>query len=98
MPSKAEIKQAASLKFSKFRQKYGQFIVEGRKSVLDLIHSGFEIAHIWGTREFMEKHEKVPGMEEIAAADYMRLSQFETPPGLMAVAYTREYSLEDIDL
>ena len=66
--------------------------------MLDLIHSGFEVAHLWGTKEFMDRHEKVPGMEEIAAADYARLSQFESPPGVMAVAYTRAYSLDDLDL
>jgi hypothetical protein len=33
MPSIAQIKHLASLRMSKFRQKYGQFVVEGRKQV-----------------------------------------------------------------
>ncbi len=66
--------------------------------MLDLIHSEFEIAHLWGTREFIDRHESIPGLEEIDASEYSKLSNFETPPGVMAVAYSKDYTLEDIDL
>jgi hypothetical protein len=41
MPSIAQIKHIASLRMPKFRQKYGQFVVEGRKAVEEVFHSGW---------------------------------------------------------
>jgi TrmH family RNA methyltransferase len=52
MLSKNQIKYIQSLHQKKYRQMYGYFLVEGRKSVEDLISSYFEIHTIYATNEW----------------------------------------------
>ncbi len=47
--TKNQIKFVQSLHRKKYRQKYGQFIVEGVKSVDELIHSSYKIDTIYAT-------------------------------------------------
>lgn len=44
MLSKSQIKVFSSLKSKKFRQKYGLFLVEGKKSVQELLKSDYEVS------------------------------------------------------
>lgn len=97
MPSNADIKRFASLRMPKYRQKYGQFIVEGRKNVLELFHSDYEIDIILATSSFLERHDAPYNAEPIDEKDYARISQMETPPGVLAVARTRTFLPEEVD-
>lgn len=81
----------------KYRQKYGQFIVEGRKNVHELIHSSYEVDTILATSAFLERNTDLEYHELISDADYRKLSAFETPPGIMAIAKTKNFGLEDLD-
>lgn len=69
---------------SKYRQKYGQFVVEGRKAVEEVFHSGWEVLGIWCTLEFAEKFKPAYPFEIIDDQDSKKLSAFETSPGVFA--------------
>ena len=43
MVTKNELKRLRSLQQKKFRQEYRMFVVEGTKSVLELLESGWEV-------------------------------------------------------
>ncbi|MFM1793505.1 MAG: hypothetical protein RLZZ252_1859 [Bacteroidota bacterium] len=84
MPSQSQLKHLSSLKLSKFRQKYAQFLVEGRKAVEEVFHSRWKVLGIWCTQEFVEKHNPVYSYEIMTASDNKKISSMETPPGVFA--------------
>ncbi len=88
MASLAEIKQIASLRYPKFRQKYGQFVVEGRKGVDEVFHSNLKVVKILLTATYLSKFGK-PNcaenlMEQVSEKEMERMSQMDTPPGILA--------------
>ena len=85
MISQADLKQIASLGQTKYRQKYGQFLVEGRKGVEEVFHSKLQIDTILATTDFFEQFKPVYPCEIISAKDMKRISQFVSPPGVIAV-------------
>lgn len=56
MLSKAVIKYINSLQIKKYRNLHQTFVVEGSKSVRELLSSGFEIERLFLTEEFFQKH------------------------------------------
>ena len=56
MTSPMTAKTIKSLYLKKNRQQSGKFLVEGEKSVLELLESDFKIANLYGTREFSDRH------------------------------------------
>lgn len=97
MPSQAEIKFIHALRMGKYRQKYGHFVVEGLKSVSELIHSDYEIAHLLVTSEFMNHSFGTHKAEVITEKTMEKISQQDKAPGILAVARTRYFTLDDID-
>ncbi len=85
MISQADIKRIACLGQTKYRQKYGQFLVEGRKAVEEVFHSSLQIDTILATQEFFDKFQPKYDCSLIPNKDMKRLSQFVTPPGVIAV-------------
>ena len=85
MPSIAQIKHIASLRLPKFRQKYGQFMVEGRKAVEEVFHSGWEIEGIWATAVFAERFSPEYDFELMTEEENRKCSGFDTPPGVLAL-------------
>jgi TrmH family RNA methyltransferase len=88
MASLAEIKQIASLRYPKFRQKYGQFVVEGRKGVDEVFHSNLKVVKILLTATYLTKFGK-PNcaenlIEQVSEKEMDRMSQMDTPPGILA--------------
>lgn len=81
----------------KYRQKYGQFTVEGRKGVDELIHSDHVIHTILVTAAYLEKYPDTRYDECVDEQVYRQLTGFSTPPGILAVANTRVFTLADID-
>jgi len=84
----AEIKQIASLRVPKFRQKYGQFVVEGRKGVDEVFHSNLKVVKILLTANYLSKFGK-PNIDDklidqISEKEMDRISQMDTPPGILA--------------
>lgn len=93
MISQADLKRFASLGQTKYRQKYAQFLVEGRKAVEEVFHSKLEIDTILATSAFIERFPMPFNVEIIPAKDMERISQFTTPPGVIAVVNKPEYDV-----
>lgn len=85
MPSIAQIKHLASLRMSKYRQKYGQFVVEGRKQVEEVFHSGWQIDGIWATASFAERFSPDYPLEWMTEEENRKCTGFDTPPGVLAL-------------
>jgi RNA methyltransferase, TrmH family len=95
MLSKNRIKYLNSLKIKKFRQQHGAFIVEGAKSVLELLDSDFEIESVLVTEDFQQKYatnltrRNVP-VETVTARELENAGSFQTNDSCLAVARTKE--------
>ena len=62
MVSKALSKYVQSLHHKKYRQRHGAFLVEGGKSVLELLSSDLEAEHCWPRPTLLPK--TVPGCRD----------------------------------
>lgn len=69
----------------KFRQKYGQFVVEGRKAVEEVFHSGWHVEGIWATQAFAERHAPAYPFEWMSEDENKKCTAFDTAPGVMAL-------------
>ena len=58
MLSNNELKFLRSLKQKKFRREHRCFIVEGTKSVWEILHSDFRVKAVYATPQWMERHPK----------------------------------------
>lgn len=93
--SKNTLKLYQQLKSKKFRQKYGLFVVEGLKSVEELLNSQWPVDCILCTSS---KQDQLPAsqaekMEVITDKEMEKLSSMSTPPGILAIA---KYHLPEI--
>ncbi len=91
MVSKAKIKFIKSLQVKKYRKQEQSFVVEGAKSVSELLSSDFEVMWLAGTENFLHENERViHGRNiEIAIANEKELEQlgsFQTNDAAVAVA------------
>ncbi len=57
--SKNTAKLIRSLHLKKFRKEEGLFLVEGEKSIIEVVQSDFEIVNIYTTREIFEKYRDI---------------------------------------
>jgi RNA methyltransferase, TrmH family len=95
MLSKNRIKYINALKIKKFRQNYQSFLVEGAKSVLELLQSDFEIEFILATEDFQQKYStifsnpKTP-LETVSPQDLEGLGSFQTNDSCLAVVKCKE--------
>lgn len=80
----AAIKYVQSLRIKKFRQKYHHFVVEGDKSVQELLNSDWTIVSFYHTRDF-----SAPFMPEnsllVTDKEMERLSHHQAPQHALAV-------------
>jgi TrmH family RNA methyltransferase len=89
-------KAIKSLYQKKNRQQSGKFLVEGEKSVLELIASDFKITNIYGTREFATRHdEALAGRTDVKiqlvdAAELGALGTLETNMAAIAIALQKK--------
>lgn len=56
MLSKAVVKYIKSLQLKKYRSQHKAFVVEGAKSVLELLHADFELEYLFVTEAFHNQH------------------------------------------
>lgn len=91
--TKGEIKKVKSLTEKKYRTELGLFIVEGEKSVLELIDSDFMIEKIFCTKNFAEKNnnylEKTI-FEIIEKEELEKISHFESNDSVLALVRQKE--------
>lgn len=87
--TKNQIKFVQSLHRKKYRQKYGQFIVEGVKSVDELIHSSYKIDTIYALPDWINEHNAntdALNIVEAGKTDLERMSYFKSASPVIAVA------------
>ena len=85
------LKLVKSLQVKKYRQLHQSFLVEGAKSVLELIDSAYEVRAVFATEAFLCQHIRTrPGISfEYHAAtgdELSRLGSFQTNNAAVAVA------------
>ncbi len=95
MLSKNQIKYINSLKNKKYRQQHGAFVVEGAKSVLELLDSEYETELVVATQDFLQKYGSNPSPRAVnwiaaAPAEMDRLGTFQSNDACLAVAKTKE--------
>ncbi|GGN01088.1 RNA methyltransferase [Dyadobacter beijingensis] len=95
MLSKNRIKYINSLKIKKYRQLHEAFIIEGAKSVLELLDSDFEIEFVLVTQEFQQKYSSILSrhnvpVETVTIQELEGLGAFQTNDSCLAVAKTKE--------
>jgi len=95
MLSKNRIKYINSLKIKKYRQLHQSFIVEGAKSVLELLDSDFETEFVLVTKEFQQKYSSILTahqtiLETVTMQELEGLGSFQTNDSCLAVAKTKQ--------
>lgn len=101
MISKRFSKFTKSLKIKKLRVREKRFLVEGKKNVIELVHSTFKIHHIFATSEFIEGNkfqlQNVNHLlQETTSSELQDIGTFKTNNDCLAVAEIKDYSLSDL--
>lgn len=90
MLSRNAIKYIQSLKSKKFRKLYGAFIVEGEKSVEELLRGKLRVDSVYAVEDWMNAHRHLLNSslkaETIGEDDLGRISDLKTPNKVLAVA------------
>ena len=91
MLSKAKIKFIKSLQIKKYRKQEQSFIVEGAKSVRELLHSDFDVVTLVGTQGFLSTARAKNHVEviEVSERELDGLGEFQTNDAAIAVARTK---------
>jgi RNA methyltransferase, TrmH family len=91
MLSKAKIKFIKSLQIKKYRKQEQCFIVQGAKSVQELISSDFEVLMVLGTEEFLSTTKNYRGESiPVTIKELELISEFESNESAVAVAKMKE--------
>lgn len=96
MISKTTLKYVNSLQLKKNRQEEGLFLVEGAKSVLELLDSDFEIVSLFLADTFSHKNSSVLKKHEYqvaSEAELSKMSSFENNNAGLAVVKKKENQL-----
>ncbi len=88
MLSKAKIKFVKSLQLKKYRKQEQLFVVQGAKSVRELLDSDYEITMIIATADFLNTHTPRPGIEvhEAVSTELEMIGEFQSNEAAVAVA------------
>jgi len=90
MLSQNQIKHVTALRVKKYREEYTQFIAEGHKLVMDLIHSNFTVVGLYASADWivanltLTDRKKIP-VFETAPQEMKRISSLTTPSPVLAV-------------
>ncbi|NDK54443.1 TrmH family RNA methyltransferase [Pontibacter fetidus] len=94
MLSKAVIKYINSLQVKKYRNQHQAFVVEGAKSVIELLQSGFELQHVYVTESFEKEHSRLLSKgityDVVSEADLVRAGTYASNNAALAVAHMRQ--------
>lgn len=99
MLSKATIKFIKSLQVKKYRKQEQCFVIEGAKSVLELLASDFELVKLIATPDFLSRT-KIPAKGEVVEVDESALEtlgEFKTNNTALAIARTKPNSPLEIN-
>ncbi|WP_299757089.1 RNA methyltransferase [uncultured Pontibacter sp.] len=94
MLSKAVVKYIKSLQVKKYRNQHQAFVVEGAKSVLELLQSDFKLQHLFVTEHFLAEHtgllSKGLKYEVVKEDDLVKAGSFSSNNAALAVASMRQ--------
>jgi len=101
MVTRKHVKFIHSLQFKKYRKQAQSFIIEGEKSVLELIHSKFKIKTIIATKRFFENHFTTFGDRDIewieaSVEELNKLGTFSQNQSVLAIAGIPEWPSLDL--
>lgn len=85
MVAKSQIKYVASLKQKKYRSRYGLFVVEGKKLVMELLQAG-----LTPYRVFVDAPQNATAFqaaEVVSSSAMQQMSSLRTPNGVLGVFY-----------
>ncbi|HEY5826651.1 MAG TPA: RNA methyltransferase [Cyclobacteriaceae bacterium] len=102
MISKARIKFIKSLQVKKYRKEAQSFIVEGAKSVEELLRSDFELLNLFATDEFIGKNESLikkrsAEIQEVTESELGSAGAFQTNTSALAIARMKKNAAPLID-
>lgn len=99
MLSKAKIKFVKSLQIKKYRKQEQCFVVEGAKSVRELLQSDFGIVSVFGTKDFLStiKPEGAGEIIEVTAKELEEMGDFQSNDAALAVARTKDNQFLALD-
>ncbi|WP_316743298.1 RNA methyltransferase [Pedobacter antarcticus] len=90
MLSKSQIGFIKSLHQKKYRKEHGIFIIEGIKSIIEFIPSGFQIHSIYVLSEYQHLLPELPSnikLFEINSKDLDKISTLQAPQGILALVH-----------
>jgi TrmH family RNA methyltransferase len=99
MIGKGKISSITRLHQKKFRDESGLFLVEGIKSVGDLLRSSFEVEEVLATEAWVVEHESevtAVDLTMVTPAEMERISAWKNPQPVMAVVRIPQRDLSDI--
>lgn len=100
MISKNKISELKKLSQKKFREERGLFVVEGTKSVCDLLASSLPVEELFATEAWTEAHRAelshVP-FTVVTPAELERITALSTPQAVLAVVRTPHFTTADLD-
>ena len=100
MITKTQVQDIKKLHQKKFREEAGAFLVEGTKSVLELLHADLKVNALWITENWAKIHEKeihsFP-FNTLSLKEMERISALKTPQEALAIAKIPTYTIYDID-
>ncbi len=102
MISKAKVKYIKSLQVKKYRVQEQSFVVEGAKSVIELLKSDFVTTWVAATEDFIHQHQRqlnASRVEVVAATvgQLTELGSFQTNDAALAVAQIKPNRFLSID-
>ncbi len=89
MPVKSELKRIRSLQQKKYRNAFGLFLVEGKKTVQELLANDIAPYKIFSTADnFFGVSEEL--FEKVSASELKQMSQLKNPNGFLGVFHMPE--------
>src|SRR5262245_22614332 len=88
MLSKADIKYIKSLQVKKYRKQEQSFVVQGAKSVLELLASDFAVDRVFGTKQFLSGFTSKTSARliEVTEKELDGVGEFQTNNAALAIA------------
>ena len=92
--SNNQIKEAAKLTQKKYREKFGLFLVEGIKPIIQAAKSGFDVQKVFVSANKAKKYEFLKNLIPVEETVLKKISTTESAPEIAAVIKKKNYSLD----
>ncbi len=100
MISKANIQLVKGLQDKKLRQKYGQFIVEGEKSIAELLKSPYKVTKLFAVSEWLNNNPldlNPSQVFEVTDQELKQLSSHNAPQKVLALVQIPNWTISSIN-